>query len=121
VLLVDDEDDIREVAGVSLELVAGWKVATARSGEEAFALAAGEPPDAILLDVMMPGTDGPGTLRLLRSDPRTADIPVVFLTAKAQTSEQQRLLELGACGVVSKPFDPLTLADEISRALGWPA
>jgi CheY-like chemotaxis protein len=119
VLLVDDEDDIREVAEVSLHLVAGWQVATARSGEEAVVKALVEQPDVILLDVMMPGLDGPEALGRLRADPRTAAIPVVFLTAKAQASERERLVGLGAAGVISKPFDPLTLAEQVSGALGW--
>jgi CheY-like chemotaxis protein len=119
VLLVDDEDDIRLVARASLERLAGWEVLAASSGREGIALAKAERPDAIVLDVMMPGLDGPGTLVELRADTATADIPVVFLTAKVQAAERRRLEELGAAGVVAKPFDPMTLAGELSSAFGW--
>jgi len=119
VLLVDDEDDIREVAGMSLETVAGWTVLNARSGREGLKVAAEQQPDAILLDVMMPDMDGPMTFQNLKSAPATAHIPVIFLTAKAQTREQRGFRELGAEGVISKPFDPLTLADQVAEILGW--
>ena len=119
VLLVDDEDDIRLVARASLERLAGWQVVAASSGREGIELAKAEQPDAIVLDVMMPGLDGPGTLAQLRADPATASIPVVFLTAKVQAAERRRLEELGAAGVVAKPFDPMTLAGELSTAFGW--
>jgi CheY-like chemotaxis protein len=119
VVLVDDEDDIRLVARASLERIAGWKVYPASSGAEGVALVRAELPDAVVLDVMMPGMDGPATLAELRADPATASIPVVFLTAKVQAAERRRLEELGASGVVAKPFDPMTLATELSTALGW--
>jgi CheY-like chemotaxis protein len=121
ILLVDDEDDIRTVARMSLERVAGWTVLTASSGAEGCAVAAAEQPDAIVLDVMMPGQDGPATLTQLREDPATASIPVVFLTAKVQVAERERLQAMGALGVVAKPFDPMTLATELATVLGWPA
>ena len=120
ILIVDDEDDIREVGQMTLEMMAGWEVRTASSGEEALAMAAAHPPDAILLDVMMPVMDGPATLARLRAEPATAGVPVVFLTAKAQAADQRRLAEMGAAGVLAKPFDPMTLADQVSRTLGWP-
>ena len=119
VLLVDDEDDIREVAGMSLETVAGWTILAARSGREGLKIAAEQKPDAILLDVMMPDMDGPSTFRNLQESEETKSIPVIFLTAKAQTREQRGFRELGAQGVISKPFDPLTLADQVSEILGW--
>lgn len=119
VLLIDDEDDIREVAGMSLETVAGWTTMAARSGREGIKMAAEQQPDAILLDVMMPDMDGPSTFRNLQESATTRSIPVIFLTAKAQTREQRGFRELGAHGVISKPFDPLTLADQISELLGW--
>lgn len=119
VLLVDDEDDIRFVARASLERLAGWDVLAASSGAEGIELARAEQPDAIVLDVMMPGMDGPATLAALRADPATAGIPVVFLTAKIQAEERRRLEELGAAGVVAKPFDPMGLADELRAAFGW--
>ncbi len=119
VLLVDDEDDIREVAAMSLETVAGWTTIAARSGGEGLRIAAEQQPDAILLDVMMPDMDGPSTFRSLQESQATKSIPVIFLTAKAQTREQRGFQELGAQGVISKPFDPLTLAEKVSELLGW--
>lgn len=118
-MLVDDEELIREVAEVSLVKVGGWEVLTASSGEEGLHMAVGEHPDAILLDVMMPGLDGPGTLARLKADPATATIPVVFLTAKVRQSEQQQWIDLGAAGVLVKPFDPMSLADQVAEVLGW--
>lgn len=119
ILIIDDEDDIREVAALSLESVAGWEVVTASSGSQGLARAAEHQPDAILLDVMMPGMDGPTTFRELRKNPVTAKIPVLLLTAKVQNSDQRRFADLGVESVLFKPFDPLTLADQISGALGW--
>jgi CheY-like chemotaxis protein len=119
ILIVDDEDDIREVAQVSLELVGQYEVLTAASGREGLLRARDQRPDAILLDVMMPDLDGPATLAELQADPATRDIPVLFLTAKAQTAERTRLAQLGAAGVLTKPFDPLTLPQEVASALRW--
>ena len=121
VLIVDDEDDIREVAQMSLEMVAGWEVVPARSGDEGVRLAAEHRPDAILLDVMMPGMDGPATAALLRDRPETAAIPVILLTAKVQPADRRRLEALGVAGVLAKPFDPMQLANQVSALLGWPA
>ena len=119
VLIIDDEDDIREVAALSLESVAGWEVFTANSGSQGLARAVEHQPDAILLDVMMPGMDGPTTLRELRKNPATAKIPVLLLTAKVQSSDQRRFADLGVEAVLFKPFDPLTLSDQIAGVLGW--
>ncbi len=119
ILIVDDEDDIREVAQLSLEVAAGWEVLAAKTGEIAIATAAAEQPDAILLDVMMPILDGPSTYVRLQAEEATREIPVIFLTAKVQSSDRERFAELGVQGVIAKPFDPLELAKEISRTLGW--
>ena len=119
VLIVDDEDDIREVASLSLEATANWTILTASSGPEGVATAAREAPDAILMDVMMPGMDGPTTFKQLQSNPATANIPVVLLTAKVQGVDQRRFAGLGVAGILFKPFDPLTLAAQIAEALGW--
>jgi CheY-like chemotaxis protein len=119
VLIIDDEDDIREVAALSLESVAGWEVVTASSGSQGLARALEHQPDAILLDVMMPGMDGPTTFRELRKNPATAKIPVLLLTAKVQSSDQRRFADLGVEAVLFKPFDPLTLSDQIAGVLGW--
>jgi len=120
-LLIDDDDDIREIAQLSLELGAGWTVLTASSGAEGVTLARTITPEAILLDVMMPALDGPATLEALRADERTRRIPVVFLTAKARPAERDRLAGLDVAGVLSKPFDPIALPDQIRSVLGWPA
>ena len=117
ILLVDDEDDIREVAGISLEAVGGWQVSRASSGVEAIAKALAERPDAILLDVMMPGIDGPATFKRLQDDPQTRDIPVILLTAKAQTADRHRFEELGVAGTLTKPFDPMALSDQVAAIL----
>jgi CheY-like chemotaxis protein len=107
------------VAQVSLELVGGFEVMTASSGRDALARARGDQPDAILLDVMMPGMDGPATLVELRADPTTRDVPVIFLTANTQTAQRQQLGQLGAAGILSKPFDPMKLASDVAAVLNW--
>jgi CheY-like chemotaxis protein len=119
ILIIDDEDDIREVAALSLETVAGWDVITANSGAQGLLRAAEHQPDAILLDVMMPGMDGPTTVRELRKNPVTAKIPVLLLTAKVQSTDQRRFADLGVQAVLFKPFDPLTLSTQIATVLGW--
>jgi CheY-like chemotaxis protein len=119
ILIIDDEDDIREVAALSLETVAGWQVYMANSGAQGLARAIELRPDAILLDVMMPGMDGPTTFRELRKNPATARIPVLLLTAKVQSSDQRRFADLGVEAILFKPFDPLTLSNQISTVLGW--
>lgn len=119
ILIIDDEEDIREVAALSLETVAGWDVLVAGSGAAGIAKARENHPDAILLDVMMPGMDGPTTFRELRAIPETAGIPVILLTAKVQAADQKRFSDLGVASVMFKPFDPLILARDIAQVLGW--
>jgi CheY-like chemotaxis protein len=119
ILIVDDDDAIREVAQASLELVGGWQVDCASSGVDALTIATQNPPDAILLDVMMPAMDGPTTFGHLQADPRTRSIPVVLLTAKVLGSERRQWDNLGVAGVLAKPFDPMTLPDEVAKLLGW--
>jgi CheY-like chemotaxis protein len=119
VLIVDDDDHIREVAQATLEAVAGWSVLTAASGQEGIARALADRPDAILLDVMMPEMDGPTTVGKLKDAEVTRDIPVVLLTAKVQAEDKRSFMDLGVDGIISKPFDPMTLADQISHTLGW--
>ncbi len=119
ILLIEDEDDIREVAQACLELTRGWEVHAANSGNAGLAMAQDVMPDAVLLDVMMPGLDGPGTLTALRANPATSHIPVIFLTAKVHSSERARFMDLGASGVLAKPFDPMTLGDDVARLLQW--
>jgi len=110
ILHVDDEPDIREVVDMSLGLNAEFEVRGCASGAEAITAAAEWSPFLIMLDVMMPGMDGPTTLAHLRKNPRTCEIPVLFMTARAQAREVEQFVALGAQGVVSKPFDPMTLA-----------
>lgn len=119
ILIIDDEDDIREVAALSLETVAGWEVVAASSGAQGLIRAAEYQPDAILLDVMMPGMDGPTTFRELRKNPATQGIPVLLLTAKVQSTDQRRFADLGVNAILFKPFDPLTLSEQIATVLGW--
>jgi CheY-like chemotaxis protein len=119
ILIIDDEEDIRQVAALSLETVAGWDVVLANSGKQGIERASKEQPDAILLDVMMPEMDGPTTFLKLKSNQKTAHIPVLLLTAKVQGPDQRRFAGLGVTAILFKPFDPLTLADQISDALGW--
>lgn len=119
ILIIDDEADIREVAALSLETLAGWEVMVASSGAQGLARATSYQPDAILLDVMMPGMDGPTTFKELRKNPATAHIPVLLLTAKVQASDQHLFANLDVAAVLVKPFDPLTLSSQVSGVLGW--
>ena len=119
ILIVDDEEDIREVVEFCLEEWTDWQIDTARSGEECLEKAIAHPPDAIILDVMMPGLDGPSTFARLRAHETTRSIPVIFLTAKVQSSERRSLEELGARGVIAKPFDPTRIAALVRSILGW--
>ena len=117
ILMIDDEDDIRTVAQMSLQTVGGFQVVLAANGEEGVEICKKEKPDLILLDVMMPGLDGPGTLKRLKENPESAHIPVVFLTAKAQQMELNELKTMGAAGVLTKPFDPMKLPDLLREYL----
>jgi CheY-like chemotaxis protein len=119
VLVVDDDDIIREVAKVALEVVGGWQVSTAGNGDEAGRLAAADQPDLVLLDVMMPALDGPSTAALLRADPATSEVPVIYLTAKSPLTDEQLGSVPNLVGVITKPFDPMVLAAEIQRLAGW--
>ena len=119
VLVVDDDDAIRELTQIALEAVGGWNVVPADGGAAALALAREHRPDAVLLDVMMPDMDGIATFGHLQADERTRDIPVVLLTAKVNTRDRQVWDGLAIAGVISKPFDPMTLAADVRRLLGW--
>lgn len=114
ILCVEDEPDIQEVVRMSLEMVGGYTVACASSGAEALTVGPAFSPDLVLLDVMMPGMDGPTTLRRLRELPALAATPVVFVTAKVQPREIAELRALGATDVLAKPFDPMTLAAQLA-------
>jgi CheY-like chemotaxis protein len=120
ILIVDDEPYVREVAKISLETTAtDWKIITAESGFVALEMAKTENPDAILLDVMMPGMDGISTFKKLQESPKTQNIPVILLTAKVQQGELDRYARYGVNATIAKPFDPLTFAAKISALLNW--
>lgn len=121
ILVVDDEADIRDVARLALETIGGWRVSTASSGTEALALAATASPDAILLDVMMPGLDGLETFQQLQANPQTGNIPVILLTAKTQIADRRRFEAAGVRAIVTKPFRVLDLAADVAALLGWTA
>jgi len=116
VLYVEDEDDIRAVAQIALD-GEGFELLPCASGQEALDKVADFSPDVILLDVMMPGMDGPTTLSQLRNIPKTANTPAIFMTAKVQPSEVAQLKSLGALDVIAKPFDPMGLADQLHAIL----
>lgn len=113
ILYVDDEDDIREVVEFALEDEPDFHLSLCRSGADALARMQLERPDLILLDVMMPGMDGPAVLGKLRE--AGIDVPVAFMTAKVQSSDIAHLMALGAVGVIAKPFDPMLLAGQIRK------
>jgi len=117
ILYVEDEQDIQTIAQMALEIVGGFDVTICSSGMEALQTVVAFAPDIILLDVMMPGMDGIQTYHALRQLPECATTPVVFMTAKVQASEVRGYLDFGAVGVIPKPFDPMTLADEVQAIL----
>ena len=118
VLIIDDEEDIRSVAAVSLAHFGGAQVVQADTGRIGVDLAASEKPDVILLDMTMPDMDGPSTLKALQTRPDTSAIPVIFLTARAMHHEKTALMQLGVKGIVTKPFDPTALATQVKEILG---
>jgi len=119
VLVIDDEADIRAVVQGCLEDIAGWDVLTAASGEEGIRLATTEQPDGILVDVSMPGMSGLDVFRQLQENGTTRMIPVALLTAKVFLGEQETLVPLAIAGVIVKPFDPMTLVQQVKTVFGW--
>ncbi len=113
ILYVEDEPDIQAVAKLALEMVGGFTVEVCSSGQEALDKVAAFAPQLVLLDVMMPGMDGPATLAALRQIPGQSELPVIFMTAKVQPGEVAHFKQLGAVEVIPKPFDPMTLSDTI--------
>lgn len=113
IIMIEDEPDIQTIAKMALETVGGFSVETFNSGEEAVQNIQGKNPDLILLDVMMPGLDGPSTLTELRKMPDFANTPIIFMTAKVQPQEVQQYKDLGAVDVISKPFDPMALSQNV--------
>ena len=119
VLVVDDSLLIREVARVALEGAGGFVVFTADSGAEGLAAATADPPDVILLDVVMPDMDGPATLRALRESEETRAVPVVLVTARDEAADGRGFAELDVAGVIPKPFDAGALAAQVRGLMGW--
>lgn len=119
ILVIDDEEDIREIVQASLEIIAKFDVILAATSQEGLEIAATRQPDAILLDVLMPQIDGLMVLQQLKSDPVTHHIPVIFLTARTQFVEQKKMMNLGAAGIITKPFRPVSLAQQIKEIMGW--
>ena len=117
VLYVDDEPDIREIAELALGLDPHFDVRTAASGAQALETVKDWLPEVALLDVMMPGMDGPTLLQAMREDSRLKRVPVIFVTARAQRSELQNFSMLDACGVIAKPFDPMALAGQVRELI----
>ena len=117
ILCVEDDADIREICCLALELNGDVDVQPCSGGQEALAITANAVFDVILMDVMMPELDGPATLRRMRQSPQTAGTPVIFVTAKATRDELQRLTGLGATGVICKPFNPVTLLQQVRAIL----
>jgi two-component system, OmpR family, alkaline phosphatase synthesis response regulator PhoP len=118
-LTIDDEEAIQIVVKFGISMAAGWEVLSASNGRMGIETAERELPDAILLDVMMPEMDGIATFKELQANPLTAKIPVIFLTAKAQTAERRQFSDLGVCGTIAKPFNSLDLPDRIAKILNW--
>lgn len=114
ILFVEDDPDIQVIASLALEELGGFTVQVCSSGQEAIAAAPAFVPDLILLDVMMPGMNGPDTLRALRAIPQTASTPAIFMTAKVQTHEVEQYRTMGAVDVIAKPFDPMILSSMIT-------
>ena len=119
ILIVDDDESIQTVVQFGIQMATDWEVLIASSGPQGLKIAGDRSPDVILLDVMMPDMDGIATFKALQSEPQTAQIPVIFLTAKAQTSERRQFNDLGVSGVITKPFNSLDLPDQIVKMLDW--
>lgn len=119
ILVVDDDDGVREIIQLSLEVAAGWDVLTADCGQAGVAIAKAQNPDLILLDVMMPDEDGITIFHQLQDDPLTQSIPTILLTAKARMSERQEFMKIGVMGIIIKPFQARQLVQQIQQMVGW--
>ena len=117
ILIIDDDDDIREATQICLEITGHWKVLKAENGVKGISLAKSEKPDAILLDIMMPGMDGLTILKRLRCSSDTDKIPIIILTAKVQSSDRRQFDQLNVSSIITKPYDPLTISDQIASIL----
>ncbi|MNK78371.1 Stage 0 sporulation protein A [compost metagenome] len=119
ILIIDDDDLIQAVAELVLGSVPGWTLKGALTGEEGLSLATTSPPDLILLDWVLPGMEGPAVLEKLAENPATQNVPVIMLTAMSGEEAEREAAQLGAIGIVSKPFEPDTLAERISFLMDW--
>ena len=119
VLIIDDESDICEVAQASLEIMREWQVISAMTGAEGLAKAIAAQPDAILLDIILSDVEGVTVLQQLKNNPSTRAIPVILLTARARRSDLYQFAQWPVAAVITKPFNPATLADQIAAAIGW--
>lgn len=119
ILIVDDEEDICQVVQASLKEFGGWQTVLAHAGEDGLTLAQNEHPDAILLDVSMPGMDGFQVFEQLQNNSATQDIPVILLTSKVLARDRKRFADLTIAGVITKPFNPLTIWQQVADLLGW--
>jgi CheY-like chemotaxis protein len=119
ILIVDDEERIRELVQACLEDLGGWETITAASGTECLTIAQTQPVDAILLDVSMPNMDGFAVYEQLQANSATQTIPVILLTAKVLPSDRANFAQMGITGVISKPFEPITISEEVANILGW--
>ena len=119
ILIVDDQEHLRELIQLCLEDLAGWNTLVAESGQECLQILQTERPNAILLDVSMPGMDGFAVCDRLQSDPITRSIPVILVTAKVLSSDMTNFAEMGVAGVIRKPFEPTTLPGKVAEMLGW--
>ena len=117
ILIIDDEEDVKAIAQMGLEMAANWDVVTASSGQEGLSAAETKQPDVILLDLMMPDWDGKETLQQLKNNPNTANIPVILMTAKTQSAIASELEKLAIVGIITKPFRPLQLPEQIDKIL----
>jgi DNA-binding response OmpR family regulator len=117
ILIIDDEEDVKDIAQMGLEMVTDWQVITASTGKEGLDLAKNSQPEVILLDLMMPEWDGKETLKQLKANQSTAAIPVILMTAKTQSAIATELTELDLAGVITKPFRPLELPGQIAQIL----
>jgi len=119
ILIVDDQEHLRELIQLCLEDIGGWNTLVAESGEECLQILQTERPNAILLDISMPGMDGFAVYQILQSDPITRSIPVILLTARVMSSDMAEFAKMGVAGVIRKPFEPTTLPGKVAEMLGW--
>ncbi|MEG5055550.1 MULTISPECIES: response regulator [unclassified Microcoleus] len=119
ILIVDDQEHLRELIQMCLEDLAGWNTLVAESGQECLQILQTERPNAILLDVSMPGMDGFAVYDRLQSDPITRSIPVILLTARVLSSDMANFAKMGVAGVIPKPFEPTSLPGKVAEMLGW--